>query len=64
MADRGPDGVQRALDLEPVERHARADVLGRATGDLADAESVPGDRDRVEDDGFMGIEPGDDLALL
>ena len=64
MADRRPHGVERAFDLEPVEGDARADVLGGAAGDLSDAQSIPRNRDGVEDDGFMGVEPGDDLTFL
>ena len=39
-------------------------MLGGAAGDLADAQSVPRHRHRVEDDGFMRVEPGRDLADL
>ncbi len=39
-------------------------MLGGAAGDLADAQSVPRHRDRVEDDGVVRIEPGRDLADL
>ena len=64
VADRWPDRIQGAFDLEPIEGHARADVLSGAAGDLADAESVPRNGDGVEDDGLMGIKPGDDLTFL
>ena len=64
MAHRRPDRVEGAFDFEPVEGDAGADMFGGASGDLSDAQSVPRHRHRVEDDRFMGVEPGDDLADL
>jgi len=64
VADRRPDRIQGAFDLEPIEGHTRADMLGGPAGDLSDAQSIPRHRDRVEDDGLMGVEPGDDLTFL
>ena len=64
VAGRRPDRVEGAFDLEPVESHAGSDVLRGAPGDLSDAQSVPRNRNGVEDDGLMGIEPGDDFAFL
>ena len=64
MAHRRPDRVEGAFDFEPVEGDAGADMFGGSSGDLSDAQSVPRHRHRVEDDRFMGVEPGDDLAFL
>ena len=64
VADGRPDRIQGAFDLEPIEGHTGADVLGGTAGDLSDAQSIPRHRDGVEDDGLMGIEPGDDLTFL
>ena len=62
VALRWPRWIERPLHLEPVDGHTRADVLGRPAADLPHAEASPGNRNRIEDDRLVGVEPGHDLV--
>jgi len=63
MAHRRPRLVDRPFDLKPVERDSGADMLGGSPADLPNLETTPGNRDWIEHDRFMGIEPGNDFMF-
>ena len=64
MAFRRPGRVNRSLDLEPVNRHAWPDMLRRPTRHLTDAQTVPWNRNGIEDDALASVEPLRDLCHL
>ena len=64
MTLRWPHGVDRALDLEPINRHARAHMLSGTPGDLTDAQAGPRHRHGIKDNALMRIQPLGDLRLV